>query len=65
MAQDSMAMHQIALTSKNIAEATKKDSYAMKTIGIISFPVIRSPSFRPIYIFVLTHLIIQLLYHLP
>lgn len=33
MAQDSMAMHQIALASKNIAEATKRDSHAMKTIG--------------------------------
>ncbi|MCJ1470057.1 hypothetical protein MMC07_008702 [Pseudocyphellaria aurata] len=36
MAQDSMAMHQIALASKSIAEATKMDSYAMKTIAILT-----------------------------
>lgn len=45
MAQDSMAMHQIALASKNIAEATKKDSYAMKTIGIYSFLAKSCPIF--------------------
>ncbi|MCJ1265620.1 hypothetical protein MMC22_005500 [Lobaria immixta] len=36
MVQDSMAMHQIALASKDIAEATKQDSYAMKTIAILT-----------------------------
>ncbi len=33
MAADSRAMHLIAITSKDIAEASKRDSYAMKTIG--------------------------------
>lgn len=45
MAQDSMAMHQIALASKDIAEATKQDSHAMKTIGSVSFPLKISPCF--------------------
>ncbi len=34
MAADSRAMHHIAIASKDIAEASKRDSYAMKTIGI-------------------------------
>ena len=33
MAADSRAMHHIAIASKAIAEASKRDSYAMKTIG--------------------------------
>lgn len=64
MAQDSMAMHQIALASKNIAEATKRDSHAMKTIGN-SFLVKIRLSFLFIFFSVLHSFNLKLLNQAP